>query len=232
MSLSAATFIPAGTILPYVGGANVSPPEGWLYCDGRAVPRSTYGDLFAAIGVTYGPGNGSTTFNLPGGSEVFLKGNGSSAGGGSSNHKHNYATGMTITLGAGSSHSHNANALGTSWDSFSHSHTGSQNIAANNANVQVLTSSTGTTPAVDQHTHSFSFTLSGDSGHSHGGNAPSIGSEASHNHNVTVVNASNDYVSSNVTPNNVAALQTDPPSNVAGPSLIPPYILMWHIIKT
>lgn len=40
-------------------------PEGFLSCDGSAVSRSTYGNLFAAIGTTYGAGDGSTTFNLP-----------------------------------------------------------------------------------------------------------------------------------------------------------------------
>jgi microcystin-dependent protein len=36
-----------------------------LLCDGSAVSRSTYSDLFDAIGTTYGAGNGSTTFNVP-----------------------------------------------------------------------------------------------------------------------------------------------------------------------
>lgn len=38
---------------------------GWLACDGSAVNRITYADLFAAIATTYGPGDGVTTFNLP-----------------------------------------------------------------------------------------------------------------------------------------------------------------------
>ena len=38
---------------------------GWLLCDGSAVSRTTYSTLFAAIGTTFGSGNGSTTFNLP-----------------------------------------------------------------------------------------------------------------------------------------------------------------------
>lgn len=38
---------------------------GWLMCDGTAVSRATYNELFAAIGTTYGVGDGSTTFNLP-----------------------------------------------------------------------------------------------------------------------------------------------------------------------
>jgi microcystin-dependent protein len=45
--------------------ARAAAPEGWLLCDGAAVSRSTYAALFAAIGTTYGAGNGTTTFNLP-----------------------------------------------------------------------------------------------------------------------------------------------------------------------
>jgi hypothetical protein len=39
--------------------------DGWLECDGRAVSRAMFPDLFACIGTTYGAGDGSTTFNLP-----------------------------------------------------------------------------------------------------------------------------------------------------------------------
>ncbi len=39
--------------------------EGWLEADGSAINRDDYSDLFDLIGVTYGPGDGSTTFNLP-----------------------------------------------------------------------------------------------------------------------------------------------------------------------
>ena len=42
-----------------------TPNSGFLYCDGSAVSRTTYAELFAKIGTTYGVGNGSTTFNLP-----------------------------------------------------------------------------------------------------------------------------------------------------------------------
>jgi prepilin-type N-terminal cleavage/methylation domain-containing protein len=42
-----------------------SVPSGYLAEDGSAVSRTTYADLFAKIGTTYGAGNGSTTFNLP-----------------------------------------------------------------------------------------------------------------------------------------------------------------------
>lgn len=40
-------------------------PDNWLICDGSAVSRETYSDLFSVIGTTYGNGDGSTTFNLP-----------------------------------------------------------------------------------------------------------------------------------------------------------------------
>jgi microcystin-dependent protein len=59
---AAAMAMPAGVWMPY-GGFNA--PLGWLFCDGRAVLRSAYPLLFAAIDVNYGPGDGSTTFNLP-----------------------------------------------------------------------------------------------------------------------------------------------------------------------
>lgn len=40
-------------------------PVGWLKANGAEVSRTTYANLFAAIGTHYGAGNGSTTFNLP-----------------------------------------------------------------------------------------------------------------------------------------------------------------------
>lgn len=54
--------LPAGALSMYGGG---SAPTGWLLCDGTAVNRTTYADLFAAIGTTWGVGNGTTTFNVP-----------------------------------------------------------------------------------------------------------------------------------------------------------------------
>ena len=45
--------------------ARNTPPTGWLKADGAAVSRTTYADLFAAIGTVFGAGNGTTTFNVP-----------------------------------------------------------------------------------------------------------------------------------------------------------------------
>lgn len=55
-------LVPAGTVL---ATGRSTAPSGYLMCDGAAVSRTTYADLFTAIGTAYGAGDGSTTFNLP-----------------------------------------------------------------------------------------------------------------------------------------------------------------------
>jgi microcystin-dependent protein len=40
-------------------------PKGWVFCDGRALSRKGYPQLFAAIGTTFGAGDRSETFNVP-----------------------------------------------------------------------------------------------------------------------------------------------------------------------
>jgi hypothetical protein len=57
-----ASLVPAGAVMSYAGS---SAPTGWLLCNGAAVSRTTYADLFTAISTTFGTGDGSTTFNLP-----------------------------------------------------------------------------------------------------------------------------------------------------------------------
>lgn len=63
--------VPAGVVLPYAGPV---PPAGWLLCDGSNVSRTTYAKLFAAVGTTYGVGDGSTTFKLPDLRGEFVRG--------------------------------------------------------------------------------------------------------------------------------------------------------------
>lgn len=59
-----AAGIPIGTRIWWTGSV-AALPTGWLICDGSAVSRATYADLFAKLGVVFGAGNGTTTFNLP-----------------------------------------------------------------------------------------------------------------------------------------------------------------------
>jgi microcystin-dependent protein len=53
---------PVGVIHPYAGA---TAPTGWLVCNGAPVSRTTYPELFAVCGTTFGSGDGSTTFNIP-----------------------------------------------------------------------------------------------------------------------------------------------------------------------
>ena len=56
--------LPVGTIIPFAG---TTAPTGYLACPTTAtnISRTTYADLFAAIGTTWGVGDGSTTFGMP-----------------------------------------------------------------------------------------------------------------------------------------------------------------------
>lgn len=65
------SLFPAGTIAAFGMRAM---PRGWLMCDGRAVSRETYKDLLNAIGLTWGIGDGATTFNVPDLRGMFLRG--------------------------------------------------------------------------------------------------------------------------------------------------------------
>jgi microcystin-dependent protein len=68
---------PIGVVIPYTV---ITPPNGWLLADGRAVLRNSYIDLFNLIGTTYGAGDGSTTFNLPDCRSKFILGAGQDPG--------------------------------------------------------------------------------------------------------------------------------------------------------
>jgi len=66
-----ASPFPAGSVIYHAAN---TPPTGFLKADGSAVSRSTYSDLFAAIGETYGAGDGSTTFLVPDLRGEFMRG--------------------------------------------------------------------------------------------------------------------------------------------------------------
>ena len=51
-----------GAIKPWT---KATAPDGYILCDGAAVSRTTFADLFAVVGTTYGAGDSSTTFNVP-----------------------------------------------------------------------------------------------------------------------------------------------------------------------
>lgn len=65
------THAPAGAVVHF---ARTTAPAGWLKANGTAVSRTAYAALFAAIGTTYGAGDGFNTFNLPDLRGEFIRG--------------------------------------------------------------------------------------------------------------------------------------------------------------
>lgn len=65
--------LPVGSIIPYTGSGT---PSNWLKCNGAAISRTEYSELFYTIGTLYGNGDGSTTFNLPDLRDKFVLGSG------------------------------------------------------------------------------------------------------------------------------------------------------------
>jgi microcystin-dependent protein len=122
-AIPSADSVPAGTVI-YT--ARSSAPTGYLKANGAAVSRTTYSDLFSAIGTTYGSGDGSTTFNLPDLRGEFVRGvddgrgvdSGRSLGStqGSANLSHTHTA--TTTIGA---HTHTGTTGNPSVD-LSHDH--------------------------------------------------------------------------------------------------------------
>jgi len=62
---------PVGVVFPYAG---TTVPSGWLHSDDSQITRTTYEDLFTAIGTAHGTGNGTTTFHIPDYRGRFLRG--------------------------------------------------------------------------------------------------------------------------------------------------------------
>lgn len=117
-SLVSSNLLPAGAVMPF---ANNAVPTGWLAANGTAVSRTTYAALFAAIGTTYGTGDGSSTFTLPDLRGYFVRGSGTNSDGvaagtfgakqadGVISHTH---SGTTGAMSANASHNHGITVTG------------------------------------------------------------------------------------------------------------------------
>lgn len=123
------TFVKTGSI--HMWPVTGTLPTGYLDCDGSAVSRTTYSELFDAIGDDYGPGDGSTTFNLPDFRGYFLRGWDNGAGvdpdAASRTDRGDGTTGDspgTKQAGGIPSHTHGPGTLtGTTDDPGNHTHT-------------------------------------------------------------------------------------------------------------
>ena len=154
--LKGAPNVPTGAILIW---STSTAPSGYLLCDGAAVEQSTYPDLFAVVGTTYGVGNGTTQFNVPDLRQKFIIGKAASgtgstfAGtGGAIDHTH---TGPSHTH-TGPSHTHGSSGLsvsGTTGAGSTHSHAPgitTRDVAAGAGETVIASISIGNESA---HTH-------------------------------------------------------------------------------
>ena len=105
-------------IRPFAGATT---PNGWFLCNGAAISRTTYANLFAVIGTTYGAGDGSTTFLVPNLNGRFIEGaqTGGTPGSGLSFITAEPKSDITFTSDSAGAHDH----TGTAPSGGSHSHT-------------------------------------------------------------------------------------------------------------
>lgn len=229
LDAAANTFVglpPVGSIL---ATARSTAPDGWLLCDGSAVSRSTYAALFAAIGTTFGSGNGSTTFNLPDLRGRVIAGIDSSQAEFDARGETGGAKTHTLTSAQMPSHSHTASTssagahthTGTTNSAGSHTHSGSTtNSGAHNhtglsvdgfpirwqenskdgtGNVSSFVSGGGTNPVIASGSSDHSHPLSINSAGSHS-HTVSVGSAGAHTHSVTVNSAGSGQAHNNLQP--------------------------------
>lgn len=168
-----------------------SAPAGFLECNGAEVSRTTYAALFAAIGTTWGSGNGSTTFTLPdlrgrvprgwdhGAGVDAARVFGSYQADALGSHTHDLSTGTAASAG-GHTHSattasagtHTHSVSGTAAEAGSHSHSVSASSSTAGDHVHALSS--GTVSTVGDHTHvaSGSTSTNGEHTHTYNGSSP------------------------------------------------------------
>lgn len=180
---SAFQEIMAGMVVAWPGPAI---PTGWLECNGAGISRSAYSGLFAAIGTTYGSGNGSTTFNIPDYRGVVLRG---------FDHGRGLDPGRTLgsyQADAFGSHAHGINPpQATSTTNGSHTHTIDPPIASTSADTH-----NHGVPSAEEEAGEGGFeggagpgsyhNLTTSDTHSHTVNIPAFSSHAAGNHAHTV----------------------------------------------
>lgn len=192
---------PLGEIKIYAGA---TAPSGWGLCDGTAVSRATYADLFALIGTTYGVGDGSKTFNLPDLRSRFVAGKGTATwsdalneSGGSKDttlvaHEHTQPT-----------HAHTQQGTFASTDPGNHTHAHGDGY---NAGSQSPLGAGQSWMFVG------------------GGTVPNTGGAGAHTHNTTISGATTSNGGENTTGVTVA-------TGSATNTNLPPYLTLNHIIR-
>lgn len=154
--------------------ADDAAPKGSLICDGRLLSRTTYADLFAKLGTTYGAGNGSTTFQLPDYRGEFLRGWDGGRGVDAGRVRGSFQTDQNKThthSGTTSSDSHSHTFSATTGSGGDHTHTipvsgGTGAVVNNVAGFYATGSRSITSFSSGTHTHTVSGTTATDT-HTH-----------------------------------------------------------------
>jgi microcystin-dependent protein len=232
---------PTGALMPFAG---ISAPSGFLLCDGSAVSRDTYSELFSVIGTSYGIGDGSTTFNVPDLKGKVIAGfnsglsyyNSIGKTGGNNTHaisiaempSHNH-TGTTSTNG---NHNHdgttstngNHNHNGTTSTNGSHTHT-SNAIGGQGNYGLAIADGTNTAESTDASGGELNvWTVPG---------ALTINANGDHNHTYTT-STNGDHNHTYTTSTNGLHNHTFTSDNTGGGNaieLLQPYLVMNYIIK-
>lgn len=193
-------MVPPGVVAMFAG-VTADVPEGWLRCDGAAVSRTTYSNLYEVIGETFGAGDGTQTFNIPDMRTRFPVGASGTvalaATGGTWSHDH--ANG-TLAGASGGGHSHNVNNSSGTAGGHTHasdgSHTHTSGTLATNSNSSADTDNGNTglqIASLDTHTHDVTgstasaggHTHGAEAGHTHGAGTYATDTQAAHTHAVT-----------------------------------------------
>ena len=201
-----ADVMPAGAIIDFAGPRV---PPGWLLCDGRAVSRTTYARLWAAIIDWWGAGDGSTTFNLPDLRRHVRMGSGGQASSvigttvgwraGAETHTltaaempaHTHGDG-TLSASSAGSHTHGRGTLAAS-RAAAHTH-GDGTLSASSAGAHTHGDGTLRAASAGEHTHAVSHALGLRGGGGRSGargpidytsQPPTAASAGSHSHDVT-----------------------------------------------
>lgn len=171
--------------------ARNSAPTGFLKANGAAVSRTTYAALYAAIGTTFGAGDGTTTFNVPDLRGEFIRG---------------WDDGRGVDTGRvfGSaqtdefqSHTHSVDPPSTTTTSDTHTHTWS-GTTSSDAHTHTFSATTNTTGAHTHNTRFFTGTTSGGDNAPGGAENSANGTEATtsagdHSHTVSGTTSSDSH---------------------------------------
>lgn len=199
-------LIPVGTSLEYSG---TTLPAGFLWEDGANHNRTTYAALFAAIGTTYGAGNGSTTFGVPDSRGRISVGRDNMGG----------TTASRVTAGVSGITGTTLGAVGG--DERLHSHGHSVSDPGHGHGISDPGHAHGVTDPGHSHTYITRFTDSGSTGGSipHwesqvSANTNAVGTGISINGAVTSVSVNGAVTSLSIVANGAGASQNMPPSIV------------------